>query len=784
MKKLLLAPLVLALSCGNSESRPRGQRALDLARPHLIASSATLHRDGDGFFAGAGIHAPHVANGALRITVFDATLDVFAEDLTDAKGVADGATVVYAGAARDLDLLEVLGPSRVEEARVLWSPAAPHRARYRLEWSPRIASVRVVDRRIEAIDLHGRVLIAAAPPFAIDASGTRRDVDVTWIDAHHVELALDGTGLTYPIVVDPAWSATPSMARKRKDFAAVLLDRARVLVIGGDDGVGAVSACEIYNIATNTWGATGALVTNRRGHAAARLATGRVLVFGGDTTTSGGSSVLSSAEVYDPATSRWTTTGSTPSYVFDPMLAVAGDGRGVLVSGSFTAEAGTHLYNPLTGTWTVGASAGTTSAAGLVALSSGLVLRLRSSGTAGPDHLFDPKTNAWTAVGTRTTVRTGPTVVKLASDRVLVAGGRTPGFGGTPLSSADIFDPTTRTWSSAGSMRVARSGAFGAPIGPSALVGGGSNADAELFDPITKVWRTGTPMVLTDPRTDAQAIPIATGKVLVMGGAIPGGTTSTAEIFDVGAAGDLCSADGDCLSGFCVDGVCCDRACSAQCEACDVPTSVGTCTTVLGPPHGTRARCDIGDGSICARTTCDGMTATSCAKRPDALVKCSPASCDGSSYAPQGTCDGMGKCTPAAKLGCGDYSCDTEGCKTSCITRADCAGGLVCLDGKCTKRLSQCSSDGLSAAGESGSTACSPYRCDEATGTCAKSCEASAECAPGFVCDATSSTCASAPTAPATEDEGGCAMGRATSSTSTLLLATLFALTRARRRTR
>src|SRR5690606_5871332 len=46
-------------------------------------------------------------------------------------------------------------------------------------------------------------------------------------------------------------------------------------------------------------------------------------------------------------------------------------------------------------------------------------------------------------------------------------------------------------------------------------------------------------------------------------------------------AGAPCGRAQECSDGlFCVDGVCCNSACNGTCEACDVPSAVGTCTPI------------------------------------------------------------------------------------------------------------------------------------------------------------------------------------------------------------
>ncbi len=67
-------------------------------------------------------------------------------------------------------------------------------------------------------------------------------------------------------------------------------------------------------------------------------------------------------------------------------------------------------------------------------------------------------------------------------------------------------------------------------------------------------------------------------------------------------AGSECETSASCASGFCVDGVCCDTSCTAQCMACDVAEQVGSCTNIVGTPHGSRPACPV--DSTCLGGTC------------------------------------------------------------------------------------------------------------------------------------------------------------------------------------
>jgi hypothetical protein len=83
--------------------------------------------------------------------------------------------------------------------------------------------------------------------------------------------------------------------------------------------------------------------------------------------------------------------------------------------------------------------------------------------------------------------------------------------------------------------------------------------------------------------------------------------------------GATCGDDAECKSGHCVDKVCCDQACDRQCQACDVPTKVGTCSPVAGAPHGGRTPCASDHVSNCGGE-CDGKQISACAYPGDGVI--------------------------------------------------------------------------------------------------------------------------------------------------------------------
>ncbi len=147
-------------------------------------------------------------------------------------------------------------------------------------------------------------------------------------------------------------------------------------------------------------------------------------------------------------------------------------------------------------------------------------------------------------------------------------------------------------------------------------------------------------------------------------------------------AGMGCASNAECASGNCVDGVCCNTACNGQCEACDVPGSLGTCSPVTGAPHASRRAC--GGSGVCAGT-CDGMNRAACTF-PNDQTMCGMPTCAMGTETPVATCDGRGVCVTPMTRACGRYACGPTACRTSCDTDVECAEGNFCREGMCIAR--------------------------------------------------------------------------------------------------
>jgi hypothetical protein len=155
-------------------------------------------------------------------------------------------------------------------------------------------------------------------------------------------------------------------------------------------------------------------------------------------------------------------------------------------------------------------------------------------------EIFNPATLTWTAAASMSIPRYGATTVPLPDGRILVAGGRIDAGNGT--ATAEIYNPATGTWSGTGSMVAARynSGSAPLPDGRILIAGGFSGSSGsppmqfmsstEIYDPDTGTFTAGTP--LSGARSGIAAAPLPDGRVLVAGGANSSGAVTTVETFD------------------------------------------------------------------------------------------------------------------------------------------------------------------------------------------------------------------------------------------------------------
>jgi hypothetical protein len=179
-------------------------------------------------------------------------------------------------------------------------------------------------------------------------------------------------------------------------------------------------------------------------------------------------------------------------------LAIAVGGLGSTV-GARSAEGPLDggIFEP-TGSMTIGREGPTATLLGdgrvLVAGGYGGVMSGKGAFPRGTDALasaevWDPETGDFESAGTLTVARSGQTATLLPDGRALIVGG----YGSDEfLSAAEIWDAATMTSSVTGSLAVARSGARAILLAGGRVLISGGGTDDEDFDPGPEVWDPST----------------------------------------------------------------------------------------------------------------------------------------------------------------------------------------------------------------------------------------------------------------------------------------------------
>jgi hypothetical protein len=277
------------------------------------------------------------------------------------------------------------------------------------------------------------------------------------------------------------FTPTDSMTVRRTGQTITMLRDGRVLLTGGDQNAGfrsQLASAEIYDPAAGTFSATGSMSTPREGHTATMLRDGRVLIAGG---SPNGIQTTGSAEIYDPSSGTFSRTG----HLHQPRVAhvaallgtgkvlIAGGGRGGMPGGYISYDTA-EMYDPATSSFTsvrahmksdrVGAAA--------VKLNDGRVLivggksgrmmtsRLRNIASFAPlntAEIYEPESGAFVKTGDMSAPHYLATATLLNDDNVLVVGGwRIQGPIVVGMRDADVFQPETNRFSGNGQTNVAR----------------------------------------------------------------------------------------------------------------------------------------------------------------------------------------------------------------------------------------------------------------------------------------------------------------------------------------
>jgi hypothetical protein len=380
---------------------------------------------------------------------------------------------------------------------------------------------------VAVIALGGAFFIQRGQPSVVGPNPTAGAVPSSSLPGAVAPSAGPSKAPTSSAITNPAgvWIATGSMGTPRGGFTAVRLLDGRVLVAGGGDATNKfrLTSAELYDPASGTWSATGDMVHPQGNFPATLLRDGRVLVgVDEDPAAPSWDDSITGAEVYDPESGTWTTTGKmvNGADLYGGSTATLLANGKVLVAG----DKGAELYDPANGTWSATGKmitprhhhTATLLPDGRVLVAGGDV----GDGMVYSAELYDPDTASWTATantrsgghcaagcpranGTATLLQDGTLLfIRLSSSEPIV-------------EFVEIYDPATGTWTPTGDMARPDATYFTATrlLDGTVLVAGASGL-AELYDPTTGSW-TETANMLFDW---SSATLLLDGTVLVAGG--------------------------------------------------------------------------------------------------------------------------------------------------------------------------------------------------------------------------------------------------------------------------
>lgn len=255
---------------------------------------------------------------------------------------------------------------------------------------------------------------------------------------------------------------------------------------------------------------------------------------------------ISVHEVYDPATNSWSSAASSPT-ARNRMVAGVIDGKLHVVGGTNPGghQAIHEVYDPSTNTWATlapmlrsrtDAVSGVIGGKLFVAGGIGDFQGCQSNCLAALTSLevYDPSTNSWTLLASMSTQRYGAAGGAI-DGKLYVAGGTTAS--GTVQTSLEVYDPVTDTWTLMTPMPTPRSlggSPAAAVIDGKLYVAGGIGANSsildtlEVYDPQTDTWTTLAPMPTARTYLAADQI---NGVFFVPGGSDGTNVLATLEIF-------------------------------------------------------------------------------------------------------------------------------------------------------------------------------------------------------------------------------------------------------------
>jgi N-acetylneuraminic acid mutarotase len=287
------------------------------------------------------------------------------------------------------------------------------------------------------------------------------------------------------ITAGNVWFTMAPMPTARTALAAASVN-GKVYAVGGMNATGQtfLNTVEVYDSSTNSW-STAASMPAARSLLAAAAVNGKVYAIGGTNISTG--FPLNTVEVYDPNSNSWTTSSPTAGGVPGPVAPMPTPRQGLaaaVVNGKVYAIGGVdsvgnvlnivEVYDPISNSWNPPGPLGTptgmpTARVGLAAA----VVNGKIYAVGGEDgtfsiifntvEVYDPSTNSWSTAGSMPTARLNLAAAAVNGKVYAIAGEHSTSS--LISNTVEVYDPGSDSWSTAASRPTASNGLGAAAAG-------------------------------------------------------------------------------------------------------------------------------------------------------------------------------------------------------------------------------------------------------------------------------------------------------------------------------